>query len=195
MLDYAVNDCGIEGNLFLQMFIISDASEQIECGNPKFLAGMSGVEIAIYVFEKTTGKSPEINPSAHFFRSEEYWIGWALAHYQWYTAMRFSTILSFLSFEDMKRMYTTFHEADISKFYAIANEIRIQKFPQTNLKHLRKSAELSQSQLSQQAVISLRSIQMYEQRNRDINKAQAITIVKIARVLSCRVEDLLEPDL
>jgi len=35
-------------------------------------------------------------------------------------------------------------------------------------------------------------IQLYEQRNKDINKAQAITLFKIARVLSCAVVDLLE---
>jgi DNA-binding Xre family transcriptional regulator len=33
---------------------------------------------------------------------------------------------------------------------------------------------------------------MYEQRNKDINKAQAVSLVKIARVLGCEVEDLLE---
>ena len=33
---------------------------------------------------------------------------------------------------------------------------------------------------------------MYEQRNKDINNAQAISLVRIARVLGCDVEDLLE---
>lgn len=42
------------------------------------------------------------------------------------------------------------------------------------------------------ANVSPRSIQMYEQRNKDINKAQAITLAKISRVLGCAVEDLLE---
>ena len=34
---------------------------------------------------------------------------------------------------------------------------------------------------------------MYEQRNKDKNKAQAITVIKIAHVLGCEVEDLIEP--
>ena len=38
------------------------------------------------------------------------------------------------------------------------------------------------------------SIQMYEQRNKDVNKAQAITLAKIARVLGCDIEDLLESE-
>ncbi len=34
-------------------------------------------------------------------------------------------------------------------------------------------------------MVSLRSIQMYEQRNKDINKASAETLYHIARVLGC----------
>ena len=33
---------------------------------------------------------------------------------------------------------------------------------------------------------------MYEQKNKSINKAQAITLMKISRALNCDVEDLLE---
>ena len=51
---------------------------------------------------------------------------------------------------------------------------------------------MSQAELAREAKVSLRSIQMYEQRNKDINKAQAITLARIARTLGCDVEDLLE---
>jgi DNA-binding Xre family transcriptional regulator len=33
---------------------------------------------------------------------------------------------------------------------------------------------------------------MYEQRRKDINKAQAITVASLARALYCETEDLLE---
>jgi hypothetical protein len=33
---------------------------------------------------------------------------------------------------------------------------------------------------------------MYEQRQKDINKAQVQTVMRMARVLGCRMEDLLE---
>ena len=36
------------------------------------------------------------------------------------------------------------------------------------------------------------SIQMYEQRVNDIDKAQAQTIYKLSRVIGCSMEDLLE---
>ena len=64
--------------------------------------------------------------------------------------------------------------------------------PQTNLKRLREASGLSQAQLAKEAEVNLRSIQMYEQRKKDVNKAQAITIARIARTLGCSLEDLLE---
>ena len=40
--------------------------------------------------------------------------------------------------------------------------------------------------------VSLRSIQMDEQKVNDIDKAQAGTVYKLSRILGCTVEDLLE---
>ena len=194
MLDYAVNDCGMDGGLFFHMFITSGFAEQFERGNPKVIAGMSGVEIAAAAIEAVTGSKPAAAPQARDYRTQEYWAGWALAQYQWYTAMRFAAILRFLSFDDLMHMYPTLHEADITKIYMTADEIRARDFPQTNLKRIREAAGLSQSQLAREAGVSLRSIQMYEQRNKDINKAQAITLAKIARVMGYEVEDLLEKE-
>lgn len=44
-------------------------------------------------------------------------------------------------------------------------------------------------QLAEESGVSLRSIQMYEQRIKDINKGQAQTLHSLARVLGCRIED------
>lgn len=101
-------------------------------------------------------------------------------------------MILFLPFDDILRMYPTLHEADITKFYMAAEEIRFRMFPHTNLKRRREAVGMSQSQLANEAGVSLRSVQMYEQRNKDVNKAQAITLAKIARVLGCDIEDLLE---
>ena len=192
MLDYAVNDCKIDGKLFLHMFIASELAEQFERGNPRVISGMSGIELAVHVIESTSGKKPQPESSDSENRSPEYWAGWALAHYQWYTAMSFSSILRFLPFDDILRMYPTLHEADISKFYASADSIRESLGSPINLKRIREAAGLSQSQLAKEADVTLRSIQMYEQCNKDINNAKAITLAKLARALSCDVEDLLE---
>lgn len=63
---------------------------------------------------------------------------------------------------------------------------------ETNLSTLRKGKNLSQSQLSKEADVSCPMIQKYEQGVKDINKASALTLYKISRVLDCTIEDLLE---
>ena len=60
------------------------------------------------------------------------------------------------------------------------------------MKKLRESRGLSQTELAKISGVSLRSIQMYEQRVNDIDKAQAQTIYKLSRVIGCSMEDLLE---
>ena len=50
----------------------------------------------------------------------------------------------------------------------------------------------SQAELAKASGVSLRSIQMYEQRVNDIDKAQAQTVYKLSRVIGCEMEDLLE---
>ena len=62
----------------------------------------------------------------------------------------------------------------------------------TNLKRIRTAYGCSQSELSRRSGVSLRSIQMYEQRQKDINKSQLATVVSLARTLGCKAEDLLE---
>lgn len=64
----------------------------------------------------------------------------------------------------------------------------------TNLQRIRLERGLSQSQLANAANISLRTIQAYEQKAKDINKAQLKIACKLAKVLSIRPEELLEDD-
>lgn len=60
------------------------------------------------------------------------------------------------------------------------------------MKRIRISYGCTQSELAKKAGVSLRSIQMYEQRKKDINKASAITLYRIAKVLGCNMESLIE---
>ena len=195
MMDYVVNDCGLDGGEFLHMFIASGLAEQFGRGNPKVIAGMSGLDLAVQTLQSVMGETPCENPvNRADYRTPEFWAGWALAHYQWYSAKSFASILRSLPFGEIVDRYYPLHEADISKFFSVADSIISEANTQTNLKRLREAADLSQAQLAEEAGVSLRSIQMYEQRNKDVNKAQAITLAKIARVLGCDVEDLLESE-
>ena len=190
--DYAVNACKIPGDDFVKLFIVSSVSKRLENGEPSYLAGKSGIDIASDVVFETTGKLLVIEPQVSYERSAEYWIGWAVCYYQWYSARSYSEIFAALSFADLKRMYITLHEADISKFVEIAEYIIKEHFKETNLKRIRAAYGCSQSELARRSGVSLRSIQMYEQRNKDINKASAETLYRISRSLGCTMEDLLE---
>lgn len=61
-----------------------------------------------------------------------------------------------------------------------------------NLKKRRIEAGLSQAQLAEKSGVNLRMIQHYEQGQKPINNAEALTVYKLAQALSCSVEDLLE---
>lgn len=61
-----------------------------------------------------------------------------------------------------------------------------------NLQHYRKLAGLSQAQLAEKVGISPRTLQDYEQDRKPLEKAAAITVLNLARVLGCTVEDLID---
>lgn len=89
-------------------------------------------------------------------------------------------------------MYYTLHEADVSKFADIADARIREHFAETNLKCIRTAYGCSQAELAKKSGVGLRSIQLYEQRQKDINKASTESLYKISKVLGCAMEDLLE---
>lgn len=192
VFDYAVNTCDIPGNDFVKLFIASSISKRMENGEPAYLAGKSGIEIVIEIIAETKGQELQIEPLEHFGRSKEYWIGWAIAYYQWFSARKYSHIFKVITFEDLQKMYYTLHEADITKFVDIMDSRMKEHFSETNLKRIRTAYGFTQSKLAERSGVSLRSIQMYEQRNKNINKASADTLYRLSKVLGCTMEDLIE---
>ena len=89
-------------------------------------------------------------------------------------------------------MYYTLHEADISKFVDIVDSKMKEYYVETNLKRIRTTYGYTQQELSDLSGVSLRSIQLYEQRNKDINKAGVDRLYRISKVFSCKIEDLIE---
>ena len=148
--DYAVNTCDIPGDTFVKLFVTSTVSRRMENGEPLMLAGKSGIEIAYDVVYETTGKQLEIEPQERMDRSKEYWIGWAVAYYQWYSGRRYKDIFKVFSFDDLLKLYSTLHEADITKFVDIVDERMRGFFKDTNLKHIRTSYGCTQAELAKQ---------------------------------------------
>lgn len=174
------------------IFLSSGYAEQFERGNPVILAGMSGIELARAVVGQTYKKKKLPEPGYSEGLSPEYWAGWALAEYQWHSGKRFKDIFEHINLSDIILMYPVYHEMDISEFIKTMDEKCAADLPECRLKKLRESRGLSQAELAKRSGVSLRSIQMYEQRVNDIDKAQAHTIYKLSRVIGCTMEDLLE---
>lgn len=62
----------------------------------------------------------------------------------------------------------------------------------SKLKRIREDRGMTQASLSDKSGVSKRLIQAYEQGYKDINKAQVLTVVRLAETLGCAVTDLIE---
>lgn len=62
----------------------------------------------------------------------------------------------------------------------------------SKLAQIRQENGLSQSQLADKADVNRSMIQFYEQGVKDINKAQAQTVKKLAQALGCTMEELID---
>ena len=190
MLDYAVNTLNYELQNFYRMFLISGIARQFEIGNPAYVAGRNGCEVAKEVIVLSGLDMPEAEDLMYLDKSLEYWTGWALAYYQWKSGQSFRQIDHAVSIDTVCAMYDPLHEADIEKFVYIMNE-KLEQQDVSRLRRLRTYAKLSQRQLAEAEDVPVRQIQLFEQGERDINKTQGMTLLKLSRVLKCRPEELL----
>ena len=189
-VEYATLFSKIDGQEFLDLFVTCGIAEEFGKGNVKYISGMSGIELARFVIEKSGKKAIEIEELPYIDYPPEYWIGWILAYYQWYTGKAFQSILRRIPYEKIYNLYGVLHEADPSKAVSVFDEMMLNG--ETNLAFYRKSKKLSQSQLAEASGVSARSIQLYEQRQTNINNAQYNHLASLANVLGCEIKDILE---
>lgn len=190
MFDLAVNNYLIDGDKFWDMFVISGVAEQIEKKNPKYAAGKSGEELLLDIISIVGFKANKKETFYYFGRSAEYWAGYIIAKSHIALRKSFKDIHSSIRFSELQNMYKTLHEAPDEKTVEIIEHRLNDKI--VNLKKLRENLELSQSQLAEQSGVSVRTIQAYEQKEKDINKASATILATLADVLKCSISDLLE---
>ena len=88
-------------------------------------------------------------------------------------------------------LYHPYHEMDVMQICLRLDESCRKE---TRLKNWRLSKGLSQSQLARISGVPVRTIQQYEQRERDISKAQARSVSALATALGLESAYLLEND-
>lgn len=189
MLEYACIDCGYDLDAFWQLFLRSRVSIGIENGNPKYIAGMSGVELAQIVMEEVDYNTDFAEPSWNSNRSDIYWCGWVLAYYQWYCAVSFRILSEKLTLRMLRKMYGTLHEADIHKCIDVLDNMAIINVRHT-VREWRQIRNWTQNELAKRAQVDISQIQRLEYGERKLENMTLKAALNIANALGVRIEQI-----
>lgn len=192
-IDYAFYSLKLSPAEFINLFIASGYAKQFEIGNPKIISGLSGTELALNILETSNIVLSSIpNSKNEYDYSPEYYTGYILVYFAYKTGISFKNINKTIPINEIIKMYPLLHETSNDK----ALDILLNKFKNrskaSNLQIIRKASKLTQKELSKKSNVSLRSIQQYEQKVKNINKAATDTLLSLSFVLGCNIEDLLE---
>ena len=191
MLDYAVNTCGEDLDLFYARFLGSGVAEAFSRANPKYLGGMSGIELASLVAARTGEPLPRKDGIIDT-GSPEYWTGWTLAYLSWYLNVDLRTLQSRgLTVASLHERYPVLHEADLSKSVRFAIKRLGETSGEELLKLACRNARMTQRQLPDITGIPLTVIRSYEQDKRSLKNAETEYSRRICQALGCRIEDIL----
>ena len=188
LFDYSINYVGVSLQLFYKEFLKSLVSTKFERGDFTVLAGKSGIELSKDVLG-VSFKKLDYQPEG---RSPEYWLGYSLAFFHWKTNLSFRKLNRYIGIDELMAMYHPYHEMSENRFVERVAEIYNERKHYTNLQIIRTNLGSSRRVLSLISGVPEKTIEQYEQRRKNINKANAEYIVALARALKCSVEDLLE---
>ncbi|MBR2674294.1 MAG: helix-turn-helix transcriptional regulator [Mogibacterium sp.] len=165
MLDYSAHSLHISTEEMLKLFIASGAASLFERGDIRTILGRSGIELAYEVLERSGVPYERTAPRHTISQSEEYRYGYDLARRQHEQGLSFDELLAAAA-DGTPR--------------------------QSALQKIRKQNCLSQSALAKASGVPLRTIQQYEQRRKDINKARSEYLIMLSQTLNCSPSALLE---
>lgn len=160
MLHFAVNDMGMDIDEYFDLFLKSGIADLYGEGDVSLVAGKSGIEVVYEVLDRMgISYDHAIEPTFPLDRTPEYWTGWALSHYQWFTGLGYGEIVDILPVSSIRDMYHPYHEMDIRHFILEMNRLYMEKHPLTNLRFRRDANGFSQRQLALLTGVPLRTIQ------------------------------------
>ena len=168
---------------FSEAFASSRVANAFEMMDPVFILGKSSNELIAIILDL-----PPVDIYVADFASPEYWTGWVLGYAQTYFKKSFKTLLKVFPACELLNYYFPYHEMDIMHIIDVYKE-RFRKY--NPLKEYRKATKLSQDDLSLLTDIPARTIRAYEQGKLDLSKAQADTVLILAKTLGCSYEDLI----
>ena len=91
-------------------------------------------------------------------------------------------------------MYPKYHEMDVMNFVVEVDAMLNDRMERqiARLQEYRKRLGMSQRELAEKSNVPVRTIQQYEQKQKNINHGRVDYIVSLSKALHCRPEDLLE---
>lgn len=182
---------------FYDLFVSSSVARSFDGPDARPNVNASGIELVMAVCEGAQNEALDLMlmterrlPKEQRDRAQ--WCGQVLVYHQWDTGGTFRAISTYLTVDDLLALYAT-HRVASPRVVSLAIERSLMATAApTRLRTFRAEAGLTQRGLAATSGVSLRSIQQYEQRKKDINHAQAISVLHQAQALNCRMEDLLE---
>ena len=221
MLDFAVHSLRQNADAFFALFITSGFARVMENMDIRCIAGMSGIEMSYKVLDKCGVAYTRVTPRHTAGLSREYFAGYALAKVQAETGLTYEEITAVMPVSSIISMYGNYHSRAMNELpWQMNDEYRLEAvdrikaaFPgellksvrdaieskaasgakkETRLKELRLLNGLSQSRLAEASGVPLRTLQQYEQRQKDLAKANFEYIMRLSSVLNCEPADLLD---
>jgi len=121
--DYAVNVCNISLDKFFKLFVATGFASQFGNGVPRVVSGLSGTELVHEIILKSGIEREMPEQQTEYDCSADYWCGWIIAYYQWYTGRSFKDIFQYISAGEIEKLYPTLHEAAEEKFVDVVNAV------------------------------------------------------------------------
>lgn len=217
MLDFAVHSLHQNADDFFGLFVTTGLADLFGRGDIRIIAGMSGVELAYKVLSDSGIPAEHVSYRYTSGRSREFWAGWAIAMYQWETSFSFADIIKSVSTSSIIAVCSEYRDAEIREITASMSWMDTLRIPDhmndadylsfrnrldesmssyadgrsSGLKRIRQLSGLSQSQLAAASGVPVRTIQQYEQRQKDISRAGYESIIKLAAALGCEPDSLI----
>ena len=192
-LDYAAGSCQMDLSLFLDMFIASGYAKRFEDDDPAVTLGMSGTELVCRTIEKSGLDLMFPEPvNALGETSLEYWLGYFLAYMEFYSGQSFKNILAAVSLDELAAEIPGLLRKQAEEREALLTGLLEKTERKVRLKEIRKECGFSQRELAERSGINLRTLQQYEVRAKDLNKAAASTLRALAGALGCEITDIME---
>ena len=106
MLDFASRSLHHDVNTVMSLFCASGLAARFGSGDIRLIAGMSGIELAYAVLDRSGIAYERTVPRHTGGYSPEYWLGWALARAQWDSCLPFRTVTAYFPAQDFMADYT-----------------------------------------------------------------------------------------